>query len=111
MEKVYIKTIFEQISNYVSVFLFWDADGGMKYQVSDTRVETEVPPVSLKIEVPAPIRREILRRAIPSVNGITGNLLPNCQISQQLENFVYECWRMILSEQEIRMILSEQEID
>ena len=110
MKKIYIKTISGQISDYVSVFLLWDADGGMKYQVSDTRIETEVPPRSLRIEVPAAIRRELLRRAIPSINGITGNLLQNCQISQQLENFVFECWRIILSEQEIITILSEQEI-
>lgn len=101
MEKIFIETIAGDMSNGVLIKLFLDTDG-MKYTIHDSRTaDTAAPAYGLDIQVPKACRREIMRCAIPNINGKTGTLYKNCQISQLLYDFIIECWEMIISEQRL----------
>ena len=96
--RIVIKTIDERVSDYMRVSLVMDEDG-MKYTVFDERFGEKGEEQLLNIEVPQACRREIRRRYIPNVDGKTGTLSKYQALSPLLENFICECWRMILEQE------------
>lgn len=93
--KIFIKTIDERVSDYVTVSLIMD-DDGMKYSISDSRTGETTEERKLDIEVPGMCRREIMRRFIPNVDGKAGTLPKYQTISLKLEEFICECWKCII---------------
>ena len=92
--KIFIKTIDENVSDYVTVSLAMDEDG-MKYSISDSRTGETTEERKLDIEVPGMCRREIMRRFIPNVDGKAGTLPKYQVISPELEEFICDCWNTI----------------
>lgn len=100
MKKIFIETIDGELNPLLEVSLFMDNEG-MKYVVKENLEKDFAPKEEhvLALEVPPVCRREIMRRAIPNVNGQNGRLLKSAQISEKLDDFIWKCWEMIVSEQ------------
>lgn len=100
MEKIFIETINGELDDFIRISLFMDNEG-MKYVVEENLQKDFDPKEEhvLDIEVPPVCRREIMRRAIPNVDGRVGKMPKNAQISETLDDFIWECWEMITNEQ------------
>ncbi|MBQ7633461.1 MAG: hypothetical protein IJS88_05045 [Alphaproteobacteria bacterium] len=100
--KIFIKTINEQISEYITVSLIMD-DYGMKYVIRDARSCEKTSELQLGVEVPSWCRNEIMRRCVLNKDAQTGVLSKNQVVSQKLDDYLCYCWNMILLKESQRL--------